>query len=143
MCKNSLYRGRALSKKLKMFVDGACRGNPGPAGIGVVIFEGNNVVKEISKPIGDATNNVAEYSALVFGLQEALKLKAESLEVFMDSELVCRQIAGQYKIKSQNLKFLYDQAMHLLEGFKDVSVKHVVREQNKQADKLATSSLKD
>ncbi|MDP8263894.1 MAG: ribonuclease HI family protein [Candidatus Aceula lacicola] len=132
-----------MSKKLRMFVDGACRGNPGPAGIGVAILDGDHIVKEISKPIGDATNNIAEYSALVFGLQEALKLKAESLEVFMDSELVCRQIAGQYKIKSQNLKFLYDQAMHLLEGFKDVKVKHVPREQNKQADKLATGSLKD
>ncbi len=125
-----------------MFTDGACQGNPGPAGIGVVIFQNDEIVKEISKPIGDATNNIAEYSALIFGLQEALKLKAEQLEVFMDSELVCRQISGQYKVKNKNLKFLYDQAVHLLEGFKSVTVKHVVREKNKQPDKLATSSLK-
>lgn len=131
-----------MSRKLKIFVDGACQGNPGPAGAGVVVFENGSIIKEVSRPIGNATNNIAEYSALIFGLQEALKLKAEYVEVFMDSELVCRQIAGIYKVKSENLKFLYNQAVDLLEGFKEVKVKHVPREQNKQADKLATSSLK-
>ncbi len=142
MRKNSLYRGRTLSKVFKIFVDGACKGNPGPAGVGVIVFDGEEIIKEISKPIGDATNNIAEYTALIYGLQEALILKAEKIQVFMDSELVCRQVTGKYKVKNLNLKNLYSQVMHLLEGFKQVDLKHVPREQNTQADKLASDSLK-
>lgn len=132
-----------MSKTLKIFIDGACRGNPGPAGIGVVIFEGKKVLKEISKPIGEATNNIAEYSALIFGLIEAATLKAEKIQIFSDSELVCRQIGGKYKIKNQKLKFFYDEAIALFKCFKSVEIKHIPREENTQADKLATGSLKD
>jgi ribonuclease HI len=131
-----------LSKALKIFVDGACHGNPGPAGIGVAIFENEKLIKEISKPIGDATNNIAEYSALIFGLLEAQSLKAEKLTILSDSQLVCRQVEGTYKIKNIHLKFLHEQILFLLKMFKAVEIRHIPREENELADKLAAGSLK-
>ena len=132
-----------MSKTLKIFIDGACRGNPGPAGIGIVFFDGKKNLKEISKAIGEATNNIAEYSALIFSLIEALALKAERIQICSDSELVCRQLGGKYKIKNPKLKFLYDEALTLFKCFKSVEIKHIPREENKQADRLATGSLKN
>ena len=131
-----------MSKHLKIFIDGACHGNPGPAGIGVVIFENDKLIEEFSKPIGDATNNIAEYNALIYGLTQALHLKADHVTVLTDSQLVCRQVTGVYKIKSVHLKFLYDQAVSLLKAFKTAEVQHIPREQNEIADRLAARSLK-
>lgn len=126
---------------LEIFVDGACSGNPGPAGIGVVIRRGGKMVAEISRPIGEATNNIAEYSALICALQEALVLKAAQVKIFTDSELMFHQLTGSYKVKDQKLKLLYDQVQQLKRGFANVELAHVPREKNKEADKLATSSL--
>lgn len=126
---------------LEIFVDGACRGNPGPAGIGVVIRRGGKTVAEISRPIGEATNNIAEYSALICALQEASVLKAVRLKIFTDSELMFHQLTGRYKVKDRKLKFLHDQVQQLKRGFAAVELAHVPREKNKEADKLATSSL--
>jgi len=126
---------------LEIFVDGACSGNPGPAGIGVVIKRGGKTVVEISRPIGEATNNIAEYSALVCALQEALVLKAARVNISTDSELMFHQLTGSYKVKDQKLKFLHDQVQQLKRGFANVELVHVPREKNKEADKLATSSL--
>ena len=126
---------------LEIFVDGACSGNPGPAGIGVVIKRGSKTIAEISKPIGEATNNIAEYTALICALQEALVLKAARVKVFTDSELMFHQLTGSYKVKDQKLKFLHDQVQQLKRGFSNVELVHVPREKNKDADKLATSSL--
>ena len=131
-----------MSKTLKIFVDGACHGNPGPAGIGVAIFENEELIKEIAKPIGEATNNVAEYSALVHGLLEAAAMKAERISVLMDSQLVCRQVGGRYKIKDIHLKFLHDQVLLLLKMFKEARVEHIPREKNALADGLAARSLR-
>ena len=128
--------------KLEIFTDGACSGNPGPAGIGVVIKRDGKVVKEISKPIGQATNNIAEYSALIYALQEALILKANEVSVKSDSELMCQQVAGIYKVKHENIKPLFEQIKHLCSGFKSVKVVHVPREQNAAADRLARNALK-
>ena len=128
---------------MEIFIDGACSGNPGRAGIGVVIRSGGEVVKEISKPIGEATNNIAEYSALVYALQEAMIMKARELKVFTDSELLCRQVKGVYKVKNEKLKFLFDQVQCLMNGFERVDISHVRRENNKQADKLATQAVKE
>lgn len=130
-----------MSRELKIFVDGACRGNPGPAGIGVVIFEGESKIKEISKSIGSATNNIAEYTALIYALQEALMLKADKLHVFTDSELVYNQVIGKYKVKHKNIIELFAQVKHLCEGITDFKIQHVPREQNKEADKLASGSI--
>ena len=128
--------------ELEIFIDGACHGNPGPAAIGIVINEGKKRIKEIAKSIGDATNNIAEYSALIYALEEAVILKAKTLKIYTDSELVFNQVTGQYKVKKENLKFLFDQVQLLGRAFKQVDMHHVPREQNKEADQLATSALK-
>ena len=99
-------------------------------------------IKEISRSIGDATNNIAEYTALIWALQEALVLKADEVFVKTDSELMCKQIIGEYKVKHEGIKPLFDQVGHLTKGFKRVEFKHVPREQNSEADKLARQGLK-
>ena len=128
--------------KLVIFTDGGCSGNPGPAAIGVVIFKDGKVIKEISKAIGEATNNIAEYTAVIYALQEALILKAKEVLVKTDSELMARQLNGQYAVKHANIKPLFEQVKHLCSGFKSVEVVHVPREQNAQADGLARNALK-
>ena len=130
-----------MSGMLEIFVDGACSGNPGPAGIGVVIREDGQVIQEISRFIGEGTNNIAEYSALICALQEALILKAEKVHITTDSELVFKQVTGQYKVKHPVLKPLFDQVLQLIKGFKDVELKHTLRENNKEADRLATTAV--
>ncbi len=132
-----------MTENLDIFVDGACSGNPGPAAIGVVIQKEGQTIATIARPIGEATNNVAEYSALVYALQQALILQATRVKIFTDSELMFYQLTGSYKVKDQKLKFLYDQAQELKRGFQNVELVHVPREQNKEADKLATGVLQN
>lgn len=132
-----------MSGMLEIFIDGACSGNPGQAGIGIVINRRGETVKEISKAIGEATNNIAEYSALIYALQEAMIMKATELQVFTDSELMFRQMTGAYKVKNEKLRFLFDQAKHLTNAFDHIDIKHVRRENNKQADKLATQAINE
>lgn len=127
---------------LKIYIDGASKGNPGPSGIGVIICDGQEVIKNISTYIGNTTNNVAEYTALVYALQEALKLKAQILEINTDSQLLYRQLTKVYKIKSPNIVGLYNQAIHFLSAFKRVLINNIPREDNKGADKLATKAIK-
>ena len=128
-------------KKLLLSVDGAAKGNPGPAGIGVVIYDESGCeILSIGEYIGSATNNTAEYAALLRGLQECANLGADSVLVQTDSELVARQLTGAYKVKSPHLQPLYNEAKRLFGQFKSVSVKHVPREKNKHADKLASSA---
>ncbi|MCX5710180.1 MAG: ribonuclease HI family protein [Candidatus Omnitrophica bacterium] len=124
------------------FIDGASKGNPGPSGIGVVICRDGETVKNISNFIGNATNNVAEYSALICALQEASVLKAESLKVNTDSQLLHRQIKRLYKVRHPNIVTLFIQAQQLISGFKDFSIINIPREMNKGADKLATLAIK-
>jgi ribonuclease HI len=128
---------------LDIYVDGASKGNPGPSGIGVIICRGGETIKNISCYIGNATNNAAEYMALIYGLQECLVLKAESININTDSQLMHRQINKEYKVKNTNILGLYNQATRLMSGFKNVSVNHIPRENNKGADKLATKAVKD
>ena len=128
--------------KLKIYIDGASKGNPGPSGIGVIICAADTVIKNISVYIGNSTNNVAEYTALVYALQEALKLKAEILEINTDSQLLYRQLNKVYKIKSPNIIGLYNQVMHLKPSFKQVLINHIPRESNRGADRLATQAIK-
>ena len=129
-------------KELEIYIDGASKGNPGPSGIGVVICRGEETIKNISTFIGNTTNNIAEYTALIFALQEALKLKAETVKINTDSQLLHRQINRTYKVRSQNILGLYNQVMHLLSAFKEVSITNIPRESNKGADKLATLAIK-
>ena len=125
-------------KEIEIYIDGASKGNPGPSGIGVVICQDGKTIKNISSYIGNATNNIAEYTALIFALQEALKLKAETVTVNTDSELLYKQIKRLYKIKNPNLLRLYIQFTHLVADFKDFTIKHIPREKNRGADRLAT-----
>ncbi len=127
--------------KLIINTDGGARGNPGPAAIGVVIRSGESLVFSKGEYIGEATNNVAEYKALLLGLSEAAKLGGEELEIRMDSELIVRQMTGQYKIKEPTLKLLATDAIKLLGKFKNAAFRHVPREQNKEADKLVNQAL--
>ena len=130
-------------KKLDIYIDGASKGNPGPSGIGVIICENGEVLKNIANFIGSATNNIAEYTALIQALQAALILKAASININSDSQLLCRQLNKEYKVKNSNIVNLYNQAVHLMTGFEKVHVKHIPREQNSGADKLATKAIKE
>lgn len=124
------------------YIDGASRGNPGPASIGVVFQnEKGASVKNISLRIGQTTNNVAEYLALIFALQEALMMRAQEVQIFTDSELLAKQFNGEYKIKEESLKLLSALISHLRKGFRKVIVAHVPREQNRLADKEANKAL--
>jgi ribonuclease HI len=129
-------------KELDIYIDGACSGNPGDASIGIVFSHGEEPVKNISKYIGSQTNNIAEYTALVVALQEANAMKIKSVRIYSDSELLCRQMNGAYKVKNENLKNLYDQAQVLRRGFENFSLYQIPREKNKGADKLARLAIK-
>jgi ribonuclease HI len=128
--------------KLVVHVDGGSRGNPGPAAIGVVICDPDGaVVDEVAERIGVATNNVAEYRALLKGLQRAAALGARELELVNDSELVARQLTGAYKVKHPAMKPLYEEAISALRGFDSWRIRSVPREQNAHADALVNEAL--
>lgn len=127
---------------LHAHIDGASRGNPGEAGFGVHVTtpEGQELAR-LYGYLGRATNNVAEYQALLAGLEMALGRGVERLDVFLDSELVVRQVNGRYKVKDAGLKPLHQQACLLLSRFHDVEVRHVRREQNAEADRLVNEAI--
>jgi len=127
--------------KYKMYTDGGSRGNPGKAAIGVVIYDKNNKkIKELSRYIGIATNNVAEYTALVFGVTALKELQCTEVEIFMDSELIVKQLKGLYKVKHKNMRSLYSKVIQGLKGIK-YTIEHVKREKNKIADSLVNDAL--
>lgn len=128
---------------LRLAIDGASKGNPGPAGAGVVIMDGSgHILQEIAKPLGRATNNVAEYSALILGLEEAHRRGARRLTIQTDSQLLARQLEGRYKISAPHLRELYDQACRLIGLFHSVEVTHTLREGNVRADALANQGAR-
>jgi ribonuclease HI len=128
--------------ELVLQFDGGSRGNPGPAGIGVTLVDFNGrPVYELGEFLGRCTNNVAEYTALVRGLTAAKRLGAKKVVVRSDSELVVRQVNGQYKVKSPDLKPLFQKAVALMKEIGDVKVHHVFREGNTRADKLANLAM--
>ena len=125
-----------------LYVDGASRGNPGPSSIGVSLQNSNgHEIASISQVIGETTNNVAEYTALVEGLKLALKKRIQEIEIRADSELIVRQLNGEYKVKAEQLKPLFREAIQLTKKFKSFKMKHVPREQNTRADELANEAL--
>lgn len=128
--------------KLRLFVDGASRGNPGPAGLGVVVHDGRGrVLAEVADYLGETTNNVAEYRALLRGLQEAGERGGTDLEIFADSDLLVRQINGSYRVKSAHLAPLYQEALHALRAFPRWRIEHVPRGRNGAADALANGAI--
>ena len=127
---------------MKLFSDGACRGNPGMGGAGAVITdEADNILWEEKEYLGHCTNNIAEYKALILGLKGARVLGFDQLDVYLDSELLANQINGSYKVKNENLKVLMQEVRSLLSSFKSVQVKHILRCQNSQADKMANLAI--
>ncbi|MFH1375364.1 MAG: ribonuclease HI family protein [Patescibacteria group bacterium] len=128
--------------KITLFADGATRGNPGPSSAGVLLLnEKGEELGEISKFLGTATNNQAEYAAVVFGLEKALKLKATEVEIFLDSKLIVEQVSGRWKIKEVQLKKAVEKVHALLQKFSDWKIQHVPREKNSKADALANRVL--
>lgn len=137
-----LGRLKTNAKDLVIHVDGASRGNPGQAGCGIFIQDKEGrVVKKVRKKLGIATNNVAEYTALVTALEEAASLGASTVKIFADSELMVKQIKGQYRVKNEGLKPLYAKATTLIGDFERFSITHVLRAKNKDADKLANEAI--
>lgn len=129
--------------ELIIYTDGASRGNPGPAGIGVVITDtAGNIVREVSDSIGETTNNVAEYQALLRGMEEAKELAATRLRVYADSELMVKQMSGIYQVKNEGLKKYYDAARKLSREFALFSLEYIPREKNKRADSLSKQGTK-
>ena len=132
--------------KIKIFTDGGARGNPGPSGIGIVI-ESAGSKKTYREFIGYATNNEAEYKALLFALQKVkllhgkTKTKTLSLDCYLDSELVVKQLSHQYKINDENIQKFFLQIWNLTIDFKDVKYTHIPREKNTEADRLANLAL--
>lgn len=125
-----------------LWADGASRGNPGPAATGFVIFDANGVeVASGGRFLGTATNNVAEYEAVLDGLEAARDLDVGSLDVRLDSELVVRQLNGEYKVKDDKLRPLHRAATEVMECFEAVEVTHVPRERNERADSLANEAI--
>ncbi|MEK7202906.1 MAG: ribonuclease HI family protein [Patescibacteria group bacterium] len=128
--------------KLIIYTDGGARGNPGPSGIGAVLTDENKkIVAEISQYIGEATNNQAEYQALIAALDKAKKLFAKDVEVFLDSELVVKQLNRKYRVKDKYLAILFVKAYNISLSFKKIVFKHIPREKNILADKLVNLAL--
>ena len=131
-------------RTLRLFTDGAARGNPGPAGLGLVIEDADGMrLWGGCRYIGTATNNRAEYLALIEGLRKAAEWTPDRLEVYLDSQLVVEQLAGRYRVKNADLRPLHDEALALLSGFRDSAVVHVPREKNRGADALANRAIDD
>jgi ribonuclease HI len=131
-----------LSERLVVHVDGGARGNPGPAAIAAVLADPDgDVLEERSAAIGRATNNVAEYQALLLGIEHARALGARELELVGDSELIARQVRGEYRVKDAALRELHAQVTAALAGFDRWSIRNVPREDNAHADRLVNEVL--
>lgn len=132
---------RRKTQSIRLMTDGASRGNPGPAAIGVLLLDGSSK-QRISRPIGTATNNVAEWQAVVAGLEEAAKRDGWlDVQLFTDSELVVKQFNGEYAVRKPDFIPLYQKAMRLISGFGSFHATHIPREHNTEADALAHAAL--
>jgi len=128
--------------ELRLYTDGASRGNPGPAAVGCVLLDKNGRdVDQISQYIGKTTNNVAEYTALICGVERALSYSANRVKIYMDSQLVARQVLGEYKVRDPHLHELWGDLMSRLKRFIEFEIRHIPRAENKRADKLANEAL--
>jgi ribonuclease HI len=132
-----------LKLKVIIHADGLSRGNPGPSAIGATVKDGTGrLLASVSQRIGRATNNQAEYRALIAALREAVRLGASQASIYLDSELVVRQLGGSYRVKNAALKLLHNEARELLARLEGFTITHVPRRRNAEADKLANAALK-
>ena len=133
---------QAVAAAYRMNIDGGSRGNPGPAAYGVVIRDGSGqIVAKLKKYIGRMTNNVAEYYGLIAALDYAESHSVKAIRVESDSELLVKQMRGQYKVKSEDLRPLFERALKMSKAFESFRIEHVYREQNREADALANEAL--
>ncbi len=131
-----------LEKEMKVFTDGASRGNPGPAAVGVVFYDmKGECIGEYKEALGSQTNNYAEYMAVIRALEICKEKSVEKLDFYCDSQLLVKQMLGEYKVKSPQIIPLFERAKELTSYFKKVGYHHVRREQNKEADALANRAL--
>ncbi len=126
---------------LTIFTDGASRNNPGEAGAGVLILRDNKPVAKLARYLGTTTNNIAEYTAAIMGMDYAVKVGASSVRLLADSELLVKQLNGQYKVKNEGLKPLHNRVKELIAKIGNVEVQYIPRAQNKEADALANKAI--
>ena len=124
-----------------LYADGGARGNPGPAASGFVVYNGGEIIAREGKYLGVATNNQAEYNAILLGLEKAQNLKITELDCFLDSELVVKQLKLEYKVKNKDLAAIFLKAWNLSKKFKRIKFHHIPREKNKEADKVVNEIL--
>jgi len=138
------FQGARRFEELHVYVDGAARGNPGPAAIGVLVLtrQGKKVAA-FGEAIGEATNNYAEYAALVHALRLLSVFEVDRLRIYTDSELMARQVKGEYRVKEKTLHSPYTQVMSMLRRYKDWDIAHIPREENAEADGLANRALNE
>lgn len=133
---------RSSGQKIKVFIDGAARGNPGPAACAAIFYDDSGaLIRRVGKYLGSQTNNFAEYSGLLIALEAATAIAPKHMEIFSDSELLVKQVKGTYKVKSPELKKLFDLAILKLKNFEKWSIQHVPREKNSNADALCNEVL--
>ena len=140
--REAVREAEARPVRTRLFTDGAARGNPGPAGAGAVIIspEGH-VVAKVGKYLGETTNNVAEYTGLILGLKRARAMGLRELEVLADSELLVKQLSGEYAVKAEHLAPLHAEAKALLQAFDQIEVRHIPREENAAADEMSNRAI--
>jgi ribonuclease HI len=127
----------------RLFTDGASKGNPGPAGAGwVLINDRDLLLAKDSKFLGEATNNEAEYQALILGLKNALSCGIQEIRIYMDSELLVKQLNGLYRIKNPRLAIFFHQVKDLLSKFLNYDINHISRQENREADRMANEAIK-
>jgi ribonuclease HI len=127
--------------KITMFTDGGSRGNPGPSAAGAVLKQGEETIAEVSRYMGETTNNQAEYTSIIIGLEKAKELGVSEVEVVMDSELAVKQMNREYKVKHPEIAKRFLEVNNLLHSFKKVTFRHVRREFNKEADALVNKCI--
>jgi ribonuclease HI len=128
--------------RTRLFTDGAARGNPGPAGAGAVIISPDgHVVAKVGKYLGETTSNVAEYTGLILGLKRAKAMGLRELEVLADSELIVKQLSGEYQVKADHLRPLHDEAKALIAWFDKIDLRHIPREENEAADEMSNRAI--
>ncbi len=139
----SIQKAKRAPHLWHLFTDGAAKGNPGPAGAGwILVKDGESAPVKNSKYLGEATNNEAEYQALILGLQSALSHGVKEIRVHMDSELLVRQINGLYRVKNPRLAVFFHQVQELLSKFSEYAIIYIPREQNREADAMANEAIK-
>lgn len=131
----------ASTRNYKVYIDGASRGNPGKAGAGILLIDSGNDSREFKKYLGNCTNNQAEYLALITALETFSNPRDKKLHIFTDSQLLANQINGSWKVKHPDIYKLYTKAKNLIRNFNSVTIEHIPRNKNKEADRLANLAI--